>query len=139
MEAEEEFNIIIPQKDILQTAQEILGYGVLVRDGNLTDEGARFLHRRMPEADRAAVVAGMSLADLGRAFQRVDTWVRMIEGLIAASPQVCPKCEEPFSKAVAGRLKCAKCAAEVDLPSGDDLNRRWVEEYQRTALPRATS
>jgi hypothetical protein len=23
----------------------------------------------------------------------------------------------------------------VDLPSGDDLNRRWVEEYHRTEGP----
>jgi acyl carrier protein len=136
MEAEDEFNILIPQKNILQTAQEVFGFGVLVRDGHLTEEGVKFLHRRMPELDRNTVVAGMTIADLGRAFQRVGTWVRMIQGLIAYSPQVCPTCETPFSKAVAGRLKCAKCKTEIDLPSGDDLNRRWVEEYHQAELPR---
>ena len=137
MEAEDEFNILIPQKNILQTAQEVFGFGVLVRDGHLTEEGAKFLHRRMPELDSATVVAGMSMADLGRAFQRVGTWLRMIQGLVEQSPSACPNCDAPFSKAVAGRLKCAKCATEVDLPSGDDLNRRWVEEYHRLELPQS--
>lgn len=135
MEAEDEFNILIPQKNILQTAQEVFGFGVLVRDGFLTEDGVKFLRRRMPELDPATVVAGMSMADLGRAFQRVGTWLRMIQGLMAYSPRVCPSCETPFSKAIAGRLKCAKCGKEVDLPSGDDLNRRWVEEYHRAEFP----
>lgn len=134
MEAEDEFNILIPQKNILQTAQEVFGFGVLVKDGRLTEEGAKFLLRRMPELDPATVVAGMSTAELGRTFQRVATWLRMIQGLMAQTPQVCPSCETPFGKAVAGRLTCAKCAIQVDLPSGDDLNRRWVEEYHRTEL-----
>jgi acyl carrier protein len=136
MEAEDEFNILIPQKNILQTAQDVFGAGVLVRDGLLTQEGARFLHRRMPELDRAAIAAGMSVADLGRAFQRVGTWLRMIQGLLEQSPRACAECQAPYSKAVAGRLKCTNCGKEVDLPSGDDLNRQWVEEYHRTELPR---
>jgi acyl carrier protein len=133
MEAEDAFNILIPQKNLLQTAQEVFGTGVLVQDGCLTEEGAKFLHRRMPELAERNIGAGASLVDVGRELQRVSAWVRMIQGLIEFSPRECPQCGTAFPKAVAGRLKCAQCSTQIDLPSGDDLNRRWVEEYHRVA------
>jgi len=85
MESEEEFDILIPQKNILQTATEVFGDGVLARDGKLTEEGKRFLLRRMPEFP----VNGneIAVADLSRQFLRVGTWVRMIEGLMALTPR----------------------------------------------------
>src|SRR4029453_3276011 len=49
MESGEEFDILVPQKNILQAATEVFGDGVLARDGKLTEEGKRFLRRRMPE------------------------------------------------------------------------------------------
>jgi tRNA(Ile2) C34 agmatinyltransferase TiaS len=62
----------------------------------------------------------------------VGTWVRVIEGLLEHQPRACPTCSEALEKAVAGRFKCSACGHEIDLPAGDDLNRRWVEEYHRT-------
>ena len=130
MEAEDEFAILMPQKDILQVAQEIFGPRVLVDQGVVTERGAKFLQRRMPEFS-GSIVAGTPVADVGRVFQRIGTWVRVIQGLIEHSPTTCPSCAGPLSKPLAGRLKCSACATEVDLPAGDDLNRRWVEEYYR--------
>src|SRR5688500_9578226 len=49
MEAEETFNIQIPQKNILQTAQELGGEGVVIQDGKLTEAARRLLRARMPE------------------------------------------------------------------------------------------
>ena len=51
------------------------------------------------------------------------------------APRNCPSCATAFPKAVAGRLTCPSCKTEVDLPSGDDLNRQWVEEYHRAEFP----
>jgi len=136
MESEEEFDILIPQKNILQTATEVFGDGVLARDGKLTEEGKRFLLRRMPEFP----VNGneIAVADLSRQFLRVGTWVRMIEGLMAHTPRECARCGATYGKPRAGRLKCASCAFEYDIPSGDDLNRQWVlkyrEEYSAASL-----
>ena len=130
MEAEDEFAILMPQKDILQVAQEFFGPGVLVHEGAVTEQGAKFLQRRMPEFS-GSIAAGTTVAEVGRVFQRVGTWVRVIQGLIEHSPTSCPSCAGPLSKPLAGRLKCSACATEVDLPAGDDLNRRWVEEYHR--------
>jgi acyl carrier protein len=130
METEDEFAILMPQKDILQVAQDVFGPNVLVQDGVLTEQGARFLQHRMPDFTNA-IKAGLTVAEVGRVFQRIGTWVRVIQGLIEHSPTACPSCAAALSKPVAGRMKCAACATEVDLPVGDDLNRRWVEEYHR--------
>jgi acyl carrier protein len=132
MEAEDEFAILMPQKDVLQMGQDVFGPGVLVNEGRLTDAGVRFLQRRMPESEAGALSAGMPVAEVARLFQQVRTWVRVIEGLLEQQPRQCPTCSEALSKAVAGRFKCGGCGHEVDLPAGDDLNRRWVEEYFRT-------
>jgi acyl carrier protein len=132
MEAEDEFDILMPQKDVLQVAQDVFGPGVLVNEGKLTNAGVRFLQRRMSQSEGSALAAGMPVAEVARLFQRVGTWVRVIEGLIEQQPRTCPTCSESLAKAVAGRFKCGGCGHEVDLPAGDDLNRRWVEEYFRT-------
>jgi acyl carrier protein len=127
MESEEEFDILIAQKSILQTATEVFGDGVLVKDGTLTQEGKRFLLRRMPEFP---VNGGeTTVADLTKQFLRVGTWVRMIRGLMEHTPKDCAKCGAAFGKPLAGRLKCPSCAFEYDIPSGEDLNREWVRQY----------
>jgi acyl carrier protein len=127
MESEEEFDILIAQKNILQTANEVFGEGVLVRDDRLTDEGKRFLQRRLPEFP----VNGeeITVADLTKQFLRVGTWVRMIQGLREHTPKACAKCGAAYGKPLAGRLKCQSCAFEFDIPSGEDLNREWVRQY----------
>jgi acyl carrier protein len=133
MEAEDEFAVLMPQKDILQVGQEIFGAAVLVNDGLLTEEGVRFLEARLTDGGTPAFAAGMPLAQVGRSFQRVGTWVRVIQGLLQQSPSACPSCASALTKPVAGRMTCTACAAEVDLPAGDDLNRRWVEDYHRAS------
>jgi acyl carrier protein len=131
MEAEDEFGILMPQKDILHMAEEVFGPGVLLADGRLTESGARLLQRRLPECADGTIAAGVAIAEIARVFQRVGTWVRVIQGLLAQRPYDCPSCGTALGSPVAGRFKCAGCGADVDLPAGDDLNRRWVEAYHR--------
>lgn len=127
MEAEEEFDVLIPQKSILKTATEVFGEGVLVKEGRLTEAGQSFIRRRMPELGGS--LDELTVADLNKLFLRVDTWLRMIAGLMEHTPTRCASCATPFGKAKAGRLKCSSCGAEQDIPSGDELNRLWVQQY----------
>ena len=128
MEAEEAFNILLPQKTILQTAQELVGAEVVIQDGKLTAAAIRLLQARMPEfAEYQA--EQLTVKDLNKILMRVGSWVRMIERLMEHTPKVCPQCGELFPKPVAGRLKCRSCAVEHDIPSGEDLNRQWVQQY----------
>jgi acyl carrier protein len=138
MDTEDEFGVVMPQTDILHVGQEVFGEGILVREGALTEQGARFLQRRLP-FESGAITVGLPVADVFRIFQRVGTWVRVIQGLLEHSPTKCPSCGGKLSKPLASRVKCTSCDTEVDLPAGDDLNRRWVEEYYRTETAQAGS
>ena len=131
MEVEDEFGIIMPQKDVLQAAQDVFGPDVLVRDGLITEDGVKLLRCRLPAVDHDALVAGMPIADVNRVFERIGTWLRVIRGLLDDAPSACPSCAGALLKPLAGRQKCSMCATEIDLPAGDDLNRRWLEEYLR--------
>jgi acyl carrier protein len=131
MDTEDEFGVVMPQNDILHVGQEVFGEGILVREAAVTEQGARFLQRRLP-FESEAITVGLPVVDVLRIFQRVGTWVRVIQGLLEHSPTQCPSCGATLSKPVASRVKCTSCDTEVDLPAGDDLNRRWVEEYHRT-------
>ena len=130
MGAEEAFDIWLSEKSILQTAKDVFGQDVLERNGVLTDEGKALLAARMPELNAAALEGEVRVASLNRQFMRVGGWVRMIEGLIASSPSVCPQCGGELGKAVTYKRKCPRCGAETTLVSGEDLNRQWVLDYR---------
>jgi acyl carrier protein len=138
MDTEDEFGIVMPQNDILHVGQQVFGDGVLVRDGALTEQGARFLQRRLT-FDSSAITTAMPVTDVLRIFQRVGTWVRVIQGLLEHTPTACPSCGSKLAKPLAARVKCTSCDTEVDLPAGDDLNRSWVEEYYRAQAAQAGS
>jgi acyl carrier protein len=138
MGAEEAFDIWLSEKSILQTARDVYGPGQLEIEGKLTEAGKALLLARMPELDAKAMEGEVPVASINRQFMRVSGWVAMIEGLIAASPQVCPKCQGELGSALAFKRKCKACGQETPLVSGEDVNKRWVREYQaRTAAPAA--
>ena len=133
MDVEDEFNILFPEQNILQTAQQVLGEGVLVSDGKLTGLGKRLVRARLPEFSLGDGDE-LTVNDLNKIFMRVSTWVRMIARLMEHTPKVCPSCNAAFGPQVAGRLTCTACGSEYDIPSGDDLNRQWVKQYCRDEL-----
>ena len=138
MEAEDAFSILIPQKTILQTAQEVYGAGVLETDGHLTEFAQAMLRSRLPDQLWSSLPERPTVADVNRLFLRVQTWVWMIAGLVEHTPNACSQCGAPFGKkAIAGRLKCPACAAEHELVPGEELNRRWVQRYQQECGPSA--
>lgn len=127
LNAENEFHVTVPEKDILQMAQEVFGEGVLVKDDMLTEEGKRFMHNRMPELQPAKFEG--SVAELKKSFLQVRTWVNMILRLMEHTPHECPSCHTALVNTKALRMKCPNCGAEQEIPSGDDLNRKWVQDY----------
>lgn len=127
LDAENEFHVSFPEKDILQMAQEVFGEGILVKDGILTDEGKRFMHNRMPALQPANFEG--SAAELKKSFLQVCTWVRMIRGLMEHTPHECPSCQAALVSTKALRMKCPNCGTEQEIPLGDDLNRQWVQDY----------
>ena len=129
METESQFHIFLPDKSILDTAVEVFGPDILEKEGYLTDEGKRLLLRRMPDADAQAFEGAVAVKDLHRYFMRVNTWVRMIQGLVRYTPAECSTCGGSMAASMGFRMKCTQCAAEITLRSGEELNREWVQEY----------
>ncbi|MGH9160007.1 MAG: acyl carrier protein [Vicinamibacteraceae bacterium] len=129
MESENEFDVVMPERNIFDTAQEVLGPGVLETDGALTDEGHRLLRRRLPEIDASVLAETRSMADARKLFMRVDTWLRLIEALMEHSPRLCAACGAAREKSSPGSLRCPRCGSEAAIPSGDEINQRWVREY----------
>ena len=129
METEAQFHIFLPDKSILETAVEVFGSGILEKEGYLTDEGKRLLLRRMPETDAQAFAGAVSVKDLQHYFLKVNTWVRMIQGLVRYTPAKCESCGGPMAASMGFRMKCTSCGAEITLRSGEELNREWVREY----------
>jgi acyl carrier protein len=134
MEVEEEFGILLPEKSILQAAEEVVGEGVLVVDGRLTERGLRLLGARLPGLE-SADSTNLSVRDVNHLLLRVGAWVRMIARLMEHTPRACPRCGLAFGKQVAGRLTCKGCGLEHDIRSGDELNREWVQRYCLEELP----
>jgi acyl carrier protein len=129
METESAFNVWISEKTILHTAEEVFGPSVLQRDGVLTDAGKALLRHRMPDLDGQLLQGDVTIKDLNRLFLRVGTWVQMVEGLMEFTPKQCPKCGAGLEASVAFRMKCTQCGNETALSSGEELNRKWVQEY----------
>jgi acyl carrier protein len=129
METETQFHIFLPDKSILETAVEVFGPGILEKDGYLTEEGKRFLLRRLPGADAQAFVGEVAVKDLQSYFLKVSTWVRMIQELAQFTPAECQSCGGPMVASMGFRMKCGQCGQEITLRSGEELNREWVREY----------
>ena len=129
METETQFHIFLPDKSILETAVEVFGPDVLEKDGYLTDEGKQLLLRRLPATDAHAFEGEVAVKDLQNYFLRIDTWVRMIQGLARYTPAECAACGGPMAASMGFRMKCARCGEEITLRSGEEMNREWVREY----------
>ena len=133
MGLEEAFDIWLSEKSILQTAREVFGPDVLEQNGLLTEAGKALVKARMPELDPASLEGDVPVSKLNREFMRVSGWIRMVEGLIAASPQTCPHCGGALAKAVVFKRKCEACGAESALLNGEEVNRQWVRDYRAAA------
>jgi acyl carrier protein len=133
MEVESEFNIWLPEKNILETAKETFGEGVLEREGVLTDKGRRLLEHRLSPEDFARLPATIRTADLTPFFMTVGAWIRLIEGLVAQKPSKCSSCGSVNLIPGNGfRFQCKDCGVFTVMPSGDDINRAWVSSYFET-------
>lgn len=138
METESEFNIWLPEKNILETAADVFGQDVLYKDGYLTDAGKDLLRRRMPEADQHLFQGEVSVEDLTVYFLKVKSWVRMIQNLASHTPTSCSSCSAALTPVAGFRMKCSGCGAEITLDSGEELNRAWVKDYyEKEYLPAA--
>ena len=126
LEVENAFSIVMPERSVLDAARDVIGPGAAVRDGRLTDFGSALLQRRLPEVDPARLEPGVLVADVNREFLRVETWLRLIAGIIERSPRRCASCDVALVQGSPGQVACPRCGHVQVLPTGDQLAREWV-------------
>jgi acyl carrier protein len=126
LEVENAFSIVMPEGTVLDAARDVLGHEAVIADGGITPAASQLLTQRMPEVAPARLAPGTPVAEVNRVFLGVDVWLRLIAGVIAASPRACPSCGGGLVQGTPGRVRCPGCQQEHPLPSGDELNRAWV-------------
>ncbi len=129
METESAFDVWLPEKSILDTAAEVFGPDVLVKDGLLTEAGKEMLRRRMPIESAQLFEGEVTTKDLQSYFLSVRSWVALIERLMEYTPVTCDSCGGALKAETAFRLQCMQCNKQVTLQSGEELNRQWVKQY----------
>jgi acyl carrier protein len=129
MECESAFDVWLPEKSILDTAAEVFGPDVLVREGILTDVGKELLRHRMPPESAHLFEGEVAVKALQSYFLTVRSWVALIERLRQYTPTTCDACGGPLKAETGFRLQCTSCSKQVSLRSGEELNRAWVQQY----------
>jgi acyl carrier protein len=140
METESAFDVWLPEKSILDTAADVFGPDILVKDGVLTETGKELLRRRMPPESAQVFDGEVTTKDLQSYFLSVRSWVALIERLMQYTPVTCDACGGALKAETAFRLQCAQCNKQVSLQSGEELNRQWVKQYyDQEYLPSKTA
>jgi acyl carrier protein len=140
METESAFDVWLPEKSILDTAAEVFGPDILVKDGVLTETGKEMLRRRMPLESAQIFEGEVTTKDLQSYFLTVRSWVALIERLMQYTPVTCDACGGALKAETAFRLQCSQCNKQVSLQSGEELNRQWVKQYyDQEYLPSKTA
>jgi acyl carrier protein len=129
METESAFDVWLPEKSILDTAAEVFGPDILVRDGILTEAGKELLRRRMPPESAPFFDGEVTIKTLQSYFLTVRSWVALIQRLMESTPVTCDACGGPLKAETGFRMQCPACHKLVSLRSGEDLNREWVQQY----------
>lgn len=129
LESESTFDVWLPEKSILDTAAEVFGSDVLVREGVLTEVGKDLLRRRMPDESAHLFEGDVTVKALQSYFLTVRSWVALIERLRQYTPTSCEACGGALKAGTGFRLQCASCSSQITLRSGEELNRDWVKQY----------
>jgi acyl carrier protein len=129
MDLEHAFTVLLPERTVLELASDVGEPGAFEREGRLTALGAALLRDRLPPAVAQAVVDGMPVSQLRTAFLRVDSWHRVIRGLLEATPRTCPACGGRLEQGPPTQVRCRPCSRLFDLPSGDEVGRAWVRRW----------
>jgi acyl carrier protein len=129
MECESAFHVWVPEKGILHMAREVFGSDAILQGELLTDLAKRILAARIPPEDFPLLDGELTVKRLENYFMRVSSWVTMLSNLMRHTPGTCDECAAALEASTGFRLKCTGCQKQFEIPSGDDLNREWLERY----------
>lgn len=127
---EQRFNVGMPRKYFLEHVEELFGEGTAIDpSGHLTEAAVTIWNARLGAAG-PQVQAGMPLDDVP-ALVTPRTLVMIVEEILATCPAACPACgKAAWAVADGGPVTCSGCGAHAPLLTGDDVIRRWLEDFR---------
>jgi acyl carrier protein len=136
---EQRFNIGMPRKYLLDHVEEMFGEGVAIdKDGRLTETAVTIWNARLGTTGQE-VRAGMSLEEIP-ALVTPRTLVMVVEEVLATCPDACPSCGKAAWKLTGGTtIGCSNCGAHAPLLTGDEVIRRWLEEFRARGALKSTT
>jgi len=127
---EQRFNVGMPRKYLLEHVEELFGEGVAIDDrGCLTESAVTIWNARLGSTGQE-IRAGMPLEDVP-ALVTPRTLVMVVEEILATCPDICPGCGKAAWTVADGRtIGCGECGVHAPLLTGDEVIRRWLEEFR---------
>jgi len=127
---EQRFNVEMPRKYLLDHVEELFGEGTAIDDrGFVTAAAVTIWNARLGSAG-PGLRAGMSLEEVP-ALVTPRTLIMVVDEILATRPEACPACgKAAWTVADGGAIGCGECGAHVPLVAGDDVIRRWLEEFR---------
>lgn len=127
---EQRFNVGMPRKYFLEHVEELFGEGTAIdASGRLTETAVTIWNARLGSAG-PQVHAGMPLDDVP-ALVTPRTLVMIVEEILGTCPANCPSCGKAAWRAAdGGPITCGGCGANAPLLTGDDVIRRWLEDFR---------
>ena len=127
---EQDFNIVMPRKYLLDHVEELFGEGTAIDDQDrLTGTAVTIWNARLGSTG-TAVHDGMSIEAVP-ALVTPRTLVMVVEEILATRPATCPACgKSAWTVADERLITCGQCGARAPLSTGDDVIRQWLEDFR---------
>lgn len=134
---EQRFGVAMPRKYFLEHVEELFGEGTAIdAGGRLTEEAVTIWNARLGSAG-PQVNAGMALDEVP-ALVTPRTLVMVVEEILATCPDTCPSCgKAAWKPADGGVIGCGACGAHAPLLTGDEVIRRWLENFRAPGGPKS--
>jgi len=127
---EQDFNIVMPRKYLLDHVEELFGEGTAIDDQDrLTGAAVTIWNARLGSTG-TAVHAGMSIEAVP-AVHSPRTLVMVVEEILVREPRTCPAWRKSAWTVADERfITCGQCGARAPLSTGDDVIRQWLEDFR---------
>jgi acyl carrier protein len=132
---EQRFNVEMPRKYLLEHVEELFGEGTAVDDRGLVTETAVTIWNARLGSAGPTIRTGMSLEEVP-ALVTPRTLVMILDEILATRPETCPGCgKAAWTVADGCTIICGECGAHAPLSTGDDVIRRWLENFRARGGP----
>jgi acyl carrier protein len=131
---EQRFGLAMPRQYLLDHVEELFGEGTAIDDrGCVTDTAVTIWNARLSSVG-PSLSAGMPIDEVPT-LVTPRALVMIVEEILATCPDACPGCGKTAWRVADDGIRCVGCEANAPLSTGDEVIRRWLEEFRARRGP----